>query len=122
MKKNLMHYLRLIGGAVLLAGLAGLIILGIGWLRGWHTTTQFSNGFFAAGGISIVIGLFSVMGGFSMRSDFKVLYSQSAGDMNLSDRARLWMADITQGYGALILFTLAGALLIGIAVLVGMKA
>jgi hypothetical protein len=119
MKQNLIHYIRLAGTAALIAILAGLIVLGIGWLGRWHSALQFSNGFFTAGAIVIVLGLLSVMGGFSMRSDFRVLYSQSAGDMNLADRSRLWMADITQGYGVLILLAIAGFLLIGIAVLIG---
>ncbi len=119
MKQYLYHYLRLIGVALLIAVLLGLVVLGLGWLRKWNTPIQYSNGFFAAGAISIVLGLFSVMGGFSMRSDFKVLYSQSAGAMNLAERGKLWMADITQGYGSLILLSLTGALLVGVSIFVG---
>jgi hypothetical protein len=122
MKKYLIHYLRLAGTAALIAIIAGGSVLGIGWLRGWQTAIQFSNGFFAAGAIVLVLGFATVSGGFRMRSDFGVLYSQSAGDMSLSDRTKLWVADITQGYGALILLTFAGLLLIGVAILVGRAA
>jgi hypothetical protein len=119
LKKDPGWFVRLFGTSALIAILIGLVVLGIGWLRGWHTPIQFSNGFFTAGALTVVIGLFSVMGGFSMRSDFKMLYSQSASDMSISDRTKLWVADITQGYGALILLSLTGMYLIGLAILVG---
>ncbi|MGA2491017.1 MAG: hypothetical protein ABSF99_12685 [Anaerolineales bacterium] len=119
MRKNYAHYFRLAGIAALVAIIAGLIVLVIGWLSRWHTAIQYSNGFFIAGAIVLVTGFASVSGGFRMRSDFGVLYSQSAGDMNLSDRTKLWVADMTQGYGALILLTIAGLILVGAAILVG---
>jgi hypothetical protein len=53
-----------------------------------------------------------------MRSDFKMLYSQSAGDMNTLERSRLWIADMTQGYGLFLFLLIPGIFLIGLAVLV----
>ena len=95
------------------------IILGlIGWISGWRTDIQFSNGFFFAGGIIVIIGLSSLLGTFSARSNFGIIYSQSAGDMNLLDRAKLWVADIRQGYNMIIICTASGLILIGLAILI----
>ena len=118
MKKS---FLRLVGTTLLLALLIGIIVASIGWLLGWKTTTQFSNGLFLLGGILVVLGILSVMGGYGMRSDFHVVYSQSAGEMNIAERGRRWAADMTQGYSAFLFLFLSGGFLIGLAVLVGQK-
>jgi hypothetical protein len=110
--------LRLLAITCVLACVIGLITAFIGWLLHWNSTTQWSNGFFGAGAILIVLGLLSVMGGFGMRSDFKMLYSQSAGDMNTLERSKRWMADMTQGYGLFLFLLIPGIFLIGVSILV----
>ena len=112
-------FLRLIAWALLLSLLIGLLVSGAGWMLGWHTSAQFSNGFFWSGGILIILGVLSVAGGYSMRSNFNVVYSQSAGDMNLGERTKRWVADMSQGYNTLIFLTLAGGVLVVLAILVG---
>ena len=67
----------------------------------------------------IVFGILSVMGGFSMHSNFGMLYSQSASDMNLRERTQRLAADMTQGYSTFIFLCLTGVFLIGLAVLIG---
>lgn len=111
--------MRLFVTALLISFVTGLIVLVIGLLLKWQTSTQFSNGLFWAGILVIVFGILSVMGGYGMRSDFKVLYSQSAGNMNLGDRSRRWVADVTQGYNTLIFSVISGGILIGLAILIG---
>jgi hypothetical protein len=49
--------LRLLAITFALACVIGLVILLIGWLLHWNSTTQWSNGFFGAGAILIVFGL-----------------------------------------------------------------
>jgi hypothetical protein len=115
---HMTRILRFLAIAFVLACLVGLLTGLIGWLLHWDSTTQYSNGFFGAGAILIVIGLLSVMGGFGMRSDFKMLYSQSAGDMNTFERSKRWIADITQGYGFFGFLFLSGILLIAVAILI----
>jgi ribose 1,5-bisphosphokinase PhnN len=66
-----------------------------------------------------IIGVVSVLGESKTRSDFKTIYSQSAGDASLADRTRQMMKDIRQGYGTLLLFAITAALLILISVLIG---
>jgi hypothetical protein len=49
--------LRILINATLLALISGILVLVIGLYLGWKTSTQFSDGFFWAGGILISIGL-----------------------------------------------------------------
>ncbi len=114
----MIRILRLLAITFVIACVIGLITGGIGWLLHWNSTTQFSNGFFGAGAILIVIGILSVVGGFGMRSDFKMLYSQSAGDMNTLERSKRWIADMAQGYGLFLFLLLPGIILIGVSILV----
>jgi hypothetical protein len=111
--------LRMLGMVFLFALLLGALIATAGWFFGWRTTTPFSNAFFVVGAILITIGVLSVAGGFSMRSDFKVLYSQSAGSMDINERNQRWLSDITQGYSSFIFLLLTGLLLIAAAVMLG---
>lgn len=106
---------------VIIVGLFLLIALiesGIGLIAGWKTGAQYSNAFFISGSILATIGLLSVLGNYRARSNFGIQYSQSSGDMALAERTKLWLADVTQGYNALIVLALSGALLIGLSVLV----
>lgn len=100
------------------ACLIGLLILAVGGLAGWSTPQQFSDGFFIAGLLAAGAGILSVLGGYGLRSDFKVVYSQSAGDMNLLERSRRWVADTAQGDRAFLLFLLTGGFLIVFSILI----
>jgi len=111
--------LRLVLTALFLSLVIGLITSGIGALLGWETSTLFSNGLFIAGSACIILGIFTLLGGASIRADFSLLYGQSAGDASIAERTRRWVADMSQGYNALILLFLTGVLLIGLSILVG---
>ena len=54
--------LRILIGAMLFLLIAGIAVSIIGLELGWKTCTQFSNGFFWAGVISISIGFISFQG------------------------------------------------------------
>ena len=116
MKKT---FLRLIISALCLSFIAGLITVGIGALLGWKTSTQFSDGLFIAGAIIMLIGAVSFIGRNISRADFLYLYAGSVGEESITERTRHWVADMTQGYNALILLFLSGGLLIGLSILVG---
>lgn len=111
--------LKLLAITLLIAFAIGALVSVIGWVLGWNTPTQFSNGLFIAGAILIALGVLGVMGGYKMRSDFGVIYSQSAGDMNISERTQRWVSDTAQSYGTTAFLTLTGAFLMGLAVLIG---
>ncbi len=111
--------LRLILFTFLLALLIGILVSFAGWLFGWNTSTQFSNGLFISGSVFFVLGVLSVAGGYNMRGNYKMIYSQSAGDMNLEGRARRLVSDMGQEYHASIFLSLTGVFLILMAILVG---
>ena len=107
---------RLVGSILGLAALGSLIVLGFGLLRQWNTLVQFSNGFFVAGAIVIILGLFSVTGGFSQRANFPIKYAETAGQASIKERTQRMMSDINQQYGFMIIWTSVGVLLIGISI------
>ena len=86
--------------------------------NGWETV-EYSNGMFIGGAVAIALAILSSFGSWGNRADFKQMYSQSAGDMSLADRSKLWVQDMTRGYNALLLMSIVGALLIGLSVLIG---
>lgn len=112
------HILRLLvkafGMAALIGGGLSLVI----YLAGARNAVLYSNGLFLASGILIFIGLLDLMGGYRMRSDFKTVYSQSAGDPNLHQRNQRWMADTLQVYSMLIFFGLMAGFLLAAGILV----
>ncbi len=111
--------LRLFVLTFLFALLVSVIVSIIGWLIGWNTSTQFSNGLFITGGLIVVIGLFSTLGGYDKRADPYLTYTQSAGSMDLAERGRRMASDMMQEYRAVVFLTLIGVFVIGMAILVG---
>lgn len=119
MEKQSTFFLRLAGrvlGTVL--GISLIVVL-IGYFLQWNDPVKFSNAFFWAGAIVVVIGLFSVTGGMEQRGNFAITYTETAGDANIAERTQRMAADITQRYGSMIFLVVTGLLLIGIAVMVG---
>ncbi len=47
---------RLFATTFLIALVVGILVSVIGWLLGWKTSVQFSNGLFISGGLIIVFG------------------------------------------------------------------
>ncbi len=100
-------------------GAISLVVLVIGNFYQWSDRVKFSNAFFTAGAILIVLGLFSVAGGFMQRANFNITYSEFAGQANLAERGQRIVADINQRYGWMIFLLVSGLLLIGIAIAIG---
>lgn len=116
MEKKSSPILRLVGIASGLTLLISLVVLIIGFVFQWNSSVQFSNAFFAAGVIAILIGTLSVTGGFGQRGNFGMTYAESAGQASLPERTQRMMADINQRYGVLIMMFCTGILLIAISV------
>jgi hypothetical protein len=116
MEKKTPHILRLMGTVLGLALLTSVVILVVGLVFKWNTSVQFSNAFFVAGAIAIVIGTFSVTGGLEQRGNFAMTYAESAGNASISERAQRMMADINQRYGVLILMIATGLVLIAVSI------
>jgi hypothetical protein len=113
------HILRLMGTVLSLTVLVSLIVLVFGLVFRWNTPVQFSNGFFMAGVLVIVLGLFSVAGGFGQRANFSMTYAESVGQASLAERTQRMMADINQRYGSMIIMVFVGILLLGVSVVIG---
>ena len=105
--------LRILISASLFSLMSGIVVSIIGLMAGWKTSTQFSDGFFWAGVIMILIGYASFQG-----------YNQrSAGGppirLDPAERATLWAADTFRGKNLLAFFGLSGLLQFGFAFLAG---
>jgi hypothetical protein len=112
MERKSSHILRWAGAMLGLTLLISLAVVAIGLLFQWNTPVQFSNGFFVAGALMIVMGILSVAGGFQQRTNFPLMYAQSAGQASISERTQRMLADIRQGYGTMIVMAGTGLLLI----------
>jgi hypothetical protein len=108
---------RILIGAILLSLVSGIVVSIIGlMLLGWKTSTQFSDGFFWAGAIMILIGLVSFQG-YSQRT-----LNGPPDNLNPAEHSTLWAADTFHGKSLLALFVISGLLLFGLsflAILVG---
>lgn len=119
MEKASSHFLRLAGRILATAAGISLLVLLTGYFLKWNDPVKYSNTFFWAGAILVIIGVFSVTGGFEQRANFGMTYAQTAGDANLAERNQRMAADITQRYGSMIFLVVTGLLLIGMAVAIG---
>ena len=104
--------LRILIGAVVSSLVSAIVVLIIGLLRAWQTSTQFGDGFFWAGAILISIGFISLMG-YSQRP---IAWPPVRSDT--ADRAKLWAADLFHGRALMAVFGTAGLVLFGLSVLV----
>ncbi len=104
--------------ALLCTLILGTLVGLYGWIAGWHSATEFSNGMFVTGSAVVIFGMLSVWGGFTSRGNFEMTYAQSVSDMSLSERAKLWATDALRGYNVLIVAAIIGALMIGLSVLI----
>lgn len=111
--------LRLAGKILGATALISLVVLLFGYFLQWSDPFQFSNGFFTAGAILIILGILAIAGGFAQRANFGIVYAESAGQMSSPERAQRMAADIAQRYGSFILILVTGLLLIGISAAIG---
>jgi hypothetical protein len=117
-KKPANFALRMLGAGIFAAISIGTGVALYGWLRGWETTTQFSNGMFVSGAAVIILGVLTIAGGFTSRGNFAITYSQSAGDSSGPDRAKQMILDILRGYNALVFSAITGTTLIVLSILI----
>jgi hypothetical protein len=104
--------LRILISAILLSLISGIVVSIIGLRLGWKTSTQFSNGFFWAGAIMILIGFISFQGYSQRTTDWPPVYLDPA------DRSNLWAADLSHGKNLMTFFGISGFLLFGLSFLV----
>ena len=119
MEKQSVQILRMAGKILGATALISAGVLITGYLLQWSEPVKFSNAFFVAGSVFIVLGIMSIAGGFAQRADFRMTYAETAGDANIAERNQRIAADITQRYGSMILLVTIGILLIVLAVVIG---
>ena len=107
--------LRILISAIFLSLISGIIVSIIGFVLGWNTSTQFSDGFFWAGILLISIGCVNILGMSSQPADSRMVYSQSAFHLSMDERHSIWTADILHGYHLLAFLGVSGLLLFGLA-------
>ncbi len=112
------RWLRILGIAVVRAGIAGMIATLVGVASGWSTPRQFSDGLFWAGAILMGIGLLAVLGGYSMRSNPGITPAESVGEKKLSEYTKLWAADMTKDWQGLLFLVFSGGLLMAVSILI----
>lgn len=111
--------LRLVGIAVGIAVGLSLALLLLGLFLGWRQPIQYSNGFFITGGLLIVFGVLSVGGGFIMRSNSRLTYTESAAQAGMAERNQRVVMDGIQRYQSMITLLISGSLLVLVSVLIG---
>ena len=112
MKKHILKIiLKVFGEAILLAIIAGIIILGIGTLKEWDTSLAYSNAFFIAGCILIIAGTSTRMAAGQQWGSFQFLQAESFRQMSSGDRANYIIKTSSSGH-LVILGVLSGCLLI----------
>jgi hypothetical protein len=119
MEKHEHHFLKLTGKIVGIVVLITLAVILLGYILSWNQPVQYSNGFFIAGAILVVVGVYSVAGGFAQWANFGMTYAESASQAGIAERNQRTAADITQRYRSMIFLVITGLLLILIAVGIG---
>ena len=104
--------LRILISAILFSPISGIVVSIIGLMLGWKTFTQFSDGFFWAGVIMIVIGFVSFQGYSQRTSDWPPVHLDPA------ELSNLWAADTFRGKKLVAFLGISGLLLFGLSFLV----
>ncbi len=112
---------RILISAVLFSLISGIVVLIIGLILGWKTSTQFSDGFTYAGGILAVIGFLNVYAMHNQEGGAGRQY-RPAFYMDEAEGFKRWSADTLHGYNLLAFLGISGLLLFvmaGLTILVG---
>jgi hypothetical protein len=104
--------MRLIVSGILVAIISGTIVMVIGVVLGWNTSTQFSNGFFWASAILILFGFISFQG---YRQQITVW---PPSNLNPDERSILFAMDTFRGKNLMAVFGIAGLLLFGSSIMI----
>ena len=84
----------------------------------WNSRIQFSNGFFYASVVVAAIGYYNYRNEQKIQHEINMLYSQTAGSMDISERRKLWSTDEKNSYKAFFYLILVSAYLFGFAIII----
>lgn len=104
--------MRIIVSGILVAIISGAIVMVIGVVLGWNTSTQFSNGFFWASAILILFGFISFQGYRQQILDWPPI------PLNPDERSNIFAMDTFRGKNLMAVFGIAGLLLFGSSILI----
>ncbi len=97
-------------------GIAEIVILAITglicWWLGWRTLVDYSTGLKWAGFVVLIVGLFGLLGGTSLGTDFSYQYSKTVMPNSDHERAQQNVADLAAGMSFASWAGLAGILTI----------
>lgn len=102
---------RLLGSSILLAGLAGIVIVIIGATKEWNTSLPYSNAFFIAGSLMIIAGGSSRLGAGQEWQASQKLHAESYRDLSGVDQAN-FIVSASASFRPVILGFVSGILLI----------
>jgi hypothetical protein len=113
----MMTVIKIIGEAILIAVIAGILIGVIGYLKKWDTSLAYSNAFFIAGCMAIIAGASSRLGAGQDWKNFQLITAESFRGMSGNDQAN-FIINASSSFRLVILGFLSGILLIIISVIV----
>jgi hypothetical protein len=103
---------RVLRRSLLMTVIFAVITLMVAWVINWRTIYQIGQALLFAGLGSIAVGVFSVVGGWNIRTSYRYQYSRSASDMRVMERASQDLKDVFSSYDFMITMLIAGFLLI----------
>jgi hypothetical protein len=109
--------LRFLVKALLLAAGAMAVVGAIVYLFPPPTLERWASWVTVAGGGLILLGLFSVLGGWSFRGEWKYVMSQTTSDQRLPGRVAQTARDVAGSYNFMLLMLLAGGVCVAVGVL-----
>lgn len=117
MRENIVHGTRVLG-AGLVSGLVFCLAIGLmGWVVGWRTAIEFSNGFFMSGSAVIIFGLLALWGGFTSRGDFAQTAPELDESTPVTQRARWLAIEVLREYNVLATTAIIGLVMIGMSII-----
>ena len=106
----------MVGESILLAMIAGIIIVWIGYSKNWDSSLPYCNAFFIAGCLLIMAGASSKLAAGQEWNRFQYIHAESLRHMSSGDRAN-FMIKTSSSSRLVILGLLSGGLLILVSVL-----
>lgn len=121
-KPNEMTNARSVGhvvvAALVLTTAIGVLEGVFGWAAGWNTAARFSDCYFISGSILCLLGLLTAVAKPRFKANPESEAAQPSGKKEKQAGISPWWKELIQGYNALILLVISGALLIGLSLLV----
>lgn len=113
--RALLHLLRIV--AYIDLGIFGIAAL-ICWLSGRWSARAYSIDLFWIGLLTIGIGVLSSVGGWSLPKSFSYQYGRSVSEQGIPERTRQDMVATLRSHSFLLTTLIAGAITVGIGVLI----